>query len=161
MPHWSVGARHLWWGLLVAVGGVTALAFTPPVLGPEGRAVVMHLFSPVCHQLPGRSPMMGDVPLALCDRCTGIYLGAVLGVMVGGWAPVWRGRLPVSSRVLLLGSLVPLALDWVGPILGLWPNGPWSRAATGLLFGGVAASMTVDRLLRTARGAGDDGRRGA
>lgn len=124
------------------------MAFAPPLLGPEARAVVMSLFAPACHQLPGRSPMIGEVPIALCDRCTGIYLGGVLGVLMGGWGRVLGRPLPVSSRYMLLASLIPLGLDWIGPVLGLWPNEPWSRAATGLFFGGVAASIAADRLLR-------------
>jgi len=140
--------RRLWWGLLLALGGVTAVAVVPPLLAPEWRAVVMHVFAPACHQLPGRSPTVGGVPIALCDRCAGIYLGGVLGILASGWGGVLRGHLPVAPRHILLASLVPLGLDWMGPILGLWPNGPWSRAATGLLFGGVAAGVTAARLLR-------------
>lgn len=155
MPNRPRTQRRLWWGLLLALGGVTAVAFVPPLLAPEWRAVVMHVFAPACHQLPGRSPMMGGVPIALCDRCAGIYLGGVLGVLAAGWGRVPGRYLPVSPRYLLLASLVPLGLDWMGPILGLWPNGPWSRAATGLVFGVVAACVTADRLLRAV------GRKGA
>ena len=133
------------------------MAVVPPLLAPEGRAVVMHVFAPACHQLPGRSPTIGGVPIALCDRCAGIYLGGILGILIGGWGRVLRRHLPVAPRYVLLASLVPLGLDWVGPILGLWPNGPWSRAATGLLFGGVAACVTTDRLLRAVgRASGAD-----
>jgi uncharacterized membrane protein len=152
-----VTQRGLWWGLLVALGGGTAVAFAPPLLSPEGRALVMQLFAPVCHQLPARSPTVGGVPIALCDRCVGIYLGGVLGIVGLGWGRALGRRLPLASRYVLLLSLVPLGLDWVGPILGLWPNGPWSRAATGAVFGGVAAGVTADRLLHAPAREGASG----
>ena len=139
--------RLVWKGLLVLTSVVFGAALSTPFLSPEGRAVVMHLFAPVCHQIPVRSPFLGGVQIAICDRCAGIYLGLVLGVATvwGGhrlWQ--WAGR---YDRYLLLGSLVPMGVDWIGPLFGLWPNVPTSRALTGLIFGLVAASFVADRLL--------------
>jgi uncharacterized membrane protein len=136
--------------MLSATVLVAATALSTPLLSPTGRAAVMHLFAPVCHQIPLRSPHVGGVVLAVCDRCIGIYLGLVAGVAtVGGARPLWR-RLGRYDRYLLLASLVPLGINWAGPVLGLWTNGPVGRALTGLLFGGVAASFVADRLLRWA-----------
>lgn len=142
-------AQLVWYGLLVGTSSVLVFALLPPFLPVEIQPVVRQCFGPVCHQLPGRSPHVGGVPIAICDRCTGIYLGLVIGVALTGWGRrgLWA-TLGVHGRYLLLGSLVPLGLDWIGPILGLWSNGPVSRALTGLLFGGVAASYVTDRLLR-------------
>lgn len=122
-------------------------ASSPPFLSSGARALVMHAFAPVCHQLPGRSPVLDGVQLAVCDRCLGIYGGVLLGILTLGWGRHLWARVRAVDRVVLLGSLVPIALDWVGPVLGLWPNAPLSRAGTGLLFGGVAASFAADRLL--------------
>jgi len=59
---------------------------------------------------------------------------------------------------VLLGAIVPLGVDWAGPLLYLWDNGPLSRLLTGLLFGGVAASYVTIRLLRRkARASGTGG----
>jgi uncharacterized membrane protein len=137
--------------MLAAVVTVLAGALSPPLLSPTWRAAMMHVFSPVCHQIPVRSPVLGGVQIAICDRCTGIYLGLVIGVATVGWGRgIWRaiGR---HDRYLLLGSLVPAGIDWLGPILGLWGNGPVSRALTGMLFGIVAASFVADRLLTRLR----------
>lgn len=140
--------RRVWGGLLAASTFVLAVALSTPLLSPAGQAAVRHLFDPVCHQLPARSPFLGGVQLAVCDRCLGIYLGLVVGVAtVGGARRLWRwmGR---YDRYLFLGSLVPMGIDWAGPLLGLWANGPVSRALTGLLFGSIAASFVTDRLIR-------------
>lgn len=137
------------WGLMLgATGGVLGLALSTPLLAPEWRALVMHVFAPVCHQLPERSPQLADVQIALCDRCTGVYAGGVLGVAVMGGGPSFWRRIRTLDQYVLLGSLVPLGIDWIGPLLGLWTNVPFSRAATGFLFGGVAASFAADRILQ-------------
>lgn len=139
--------RLAWGGLLATTAFVLAVALSTPLLSPAGRAAVMHLFAPVCHQIPVRSPFVDGVQLALCDRCTGIYLGLVIGVAtVGVGHGLWR-RAGRYGGYLFLGSLVPMGIDWIGPLLGLWANGPVSRALTGLLFGGIAASFVADRLL--------------
>lgn len=151
-------ARILWYGLLASTGGVLLLALLPPFLPGEVQGIVRRCFAPVCHQMPGRSPHVGGVPIAICDRCSGIYLGLVLGVAVTGWGRSLWGALGEWSRYLLLGSLVPLGVDWIGPVLGLWSNGPVSRALTGLLFGVVAASYVTNHLLhRVARDAPPEG----
>jgi uncharacterized membrane protein len=145
----SLRARLIWGGLLAATTFVFVTALSTPLLSPSGRAAVMHLFAPVCHQIPVRSPFLGGVQLAICDRCVGIYLGLVLGVATVGWGHrLWR-RAGRHARYLLLGSLVPMGIDWIGPLLGLWANGPVSRALTGGLFGMIAASFVADRLLWT------------
>jgi len=140
--------RLVWGGMLAATTMLLATALSTPLLSPEGRAAVMHLFAPVCHQIPVRSPFLGGIQLALCDRCTGIYLGLVIGVAtVGGAHWLWR-RLGRYDRYLFLGSLVPMGIDWGGPVLGLWASGPVSRALTGLVFGVVAASFVADQVIR-------------
>ncbi len=150
--------RLVWYGLLAATSGVLILAMLPPILPAPLRAVVREGFAPVCHQLPGRSPHFGGVPVALCDRCSGIYFGLVLGVTTSGWGRGLWSALGQHGRHLLLGSLVPLGVDWVGPVLGLWSSGPISRALTGLLFGSIAASYVTNRMLqRVARTASLEG----
>lgn len=141
-------ARYIWWGLLAATSGVLILAFLPPVLSAEFQAAVRASFASVCHQIPSRSPHIGGVPIAICDRCTGIYVGLVIGVIGTGWGRGLWQRLGSHGRFLLLGSLIPLGVDWIGPILGVWSNVPISRASTGFVFGSIAASFVTDRLLR-------------
>lgn len=127
---------------------VFVAAFSSPLLSPEWRAVLMRVFAPVCHQLPDRSPHLAGVQAAICDRCTGIYFGLVVGVAsVRAGSVIWR-YIKGYGRYVLLGSLVPLGLDWAGPVFGLWSNGPLSRFGTGFLFGIIAASFVAYRLLR-------------
>ena len=150
--------RIVWYGLLAGTSGLLLLALLPPFLPAEMQGVVRGCFASVCHQMPSRSPHIGGVPIAICDRCSGIYLGVVLGVAVTRWGRSLWTVLGRQGRYLLLGSLVPLGVDWVAPVVGLWQNGPISRALTGLLFGIVAASYVTDRVLRrTTRAAVSEG----
>lgn len=140
--------RIVWWALLAATTGVLVLAMLPPVLPAEMAAVVRGCFGPVCHQIPARSPHFGGVPVAICDRCVGIYGGLVIGVLVTGWGDGLWQMVGTQGRYVLLGSLVPLGIDWGAPVLGLWSSFPASRAVTGFVFGSIAASYVTHRLLR-------------
>ena len=152
--------RLTWYVLLAVTSGVLVLAMLPPILPPSLQAVVRDGFAPVCHQMPSRSLHIGSIPVAVCDRCTGIYVGLVLGVAGTGWGSDLWGMLGSYGRYVLLGAIVPLGLDWAGPLLHLWENSPVSRILTGLLFGGVAASYVTIRLLRRkARASGTGGPR--
>jgi uncharacterized membrane protein len=122
-------------------------ASSPPFLSSAWRSLMMDVFAPLCHQLPARSPVVDGTQLAVCDRCFGIYGGVLVGVATAGWARGLWGRLRTVDHLVLLGSLLPLAVDWLGPVLGLWANAPLSRAVTGGLFGGVAASFTATQIL--------------
>lgn len=143
----SVSTRYNWKGWAVALAaavGVVGLAVLPPFVGETVRAVVMHAFAGVCHQLPARSAHLGGVPLALCDRCLGIYSGVALGILAYPVIPALADRMYRRAGLMLVVALVPLALDWAGPVLSAWPNTPWSRAVTGAVFG-VMAGVLVAR----------------
>lgn len=148
----------VWLALLAGTSLVFSAAVLTPFFPAEVQAAVRWAFAPACHQLPARSLHLGGAPMAICDRCTGIYLGVVLGVAGTGWGRSGWKALGWYSRYVLLGAAVPLGLDWVGPVVGLWANGPYSRAITGLVFGVVAASFVTDRILRRVRKEVSEGR---
>lgn len=137
----EAGANRAAWALALA-GTLVLLAAVvlPPVLPPALRGPLVAGFHTLCHQLPERSFAVGGVPLAACHRCTGIYAGLVLGVLV---LPFWRsgraeGRTSGREGLVLLVAVVPAALDWGGEVLGVWAGSPISRVGTGLWFGVLA-----------------------
>lgn len=140
------------WGIALAVSlGVVAAALSPPFMDEPVRSMLMRAFSGVCHQLPSRSLHVGDMPVAVCDRCLGIYGGVLMGVLILPLVPRWADRLHHAAGPALAASLVPLTLDWAGPIVGLWSNVPLSRALTGTLFGVVAGLLVARAALRFRR----------
>jgi uncharacterized membrane protein len=93
-------------------------------------------FSPICHQKPERSLWAFGYPLAVCARCSGIYLGALLGLLAYPFRRGFDGlRLPRLTTLALVTA--PIVFDAAGNILGLWNSGPALRLATGLAWGSI------------------------
>lgn len=136
-----------WMGLQGAAFILLIFALAPPWLPPHLQAVFMQAFAPFCHQLPARMPHIDGAALAVCDRCIGIYSGAVIGVAIGGWWGLIRRTLPRIHPVWLAAGLLPALIDWAGPWLGLWTNVPFSRSLTGLLLGAAVGLFLTASLM--------------
>lgn len=98
----------------------------------------------VCHRIPERSFVLGDRYFPLCARCTGTFLGAVLGFATMLVLRRQRAsRLPPGSVLGVLVVFVGLwGFDGLNSYMTLFPNGPhlyeprnWLRMTTGLLNG--------------------------
>lgn len=145
LAHPRARFRILPWSIAVVLSLVVlGLVFMPPLLGLGPRTAVMKAFQFVCHQIPGRSPSIDGIQLAVCHRCLGIYLGFVVGVLVVPLAVRGLLRLVRYDRILLALALVPISLDWSLGVLDLWSNSPGSRLLTGLVFG-LAAGLIAGR----------------
>ncbi|MGB8508357.1 MAG: DUF2085 domain-containing protein, partial [Pyrinomonadaceae bacterium] len=86
-------ATRLRGGALVAwsaATGVALLFIGAIVLAPWARAhghvllaeVIYSGFSAACHQMPERSFHAAGFPLAVCARCTGLYVGVAACVLL-------------------------------------------------------------------------------
>jgi uncharacterized membrane protein len=77
----------------------------------------------VCHRIDLRSFHLGDRQLPLCARCSGMYLGAMLGL--GYQLVIGRRRTGTPSwKVILPTAILALAFifDGVNSFLSLFPN---------------------------------------
>ena len=135
-------------GLLLGVW----LFYTPPGLLGKADAIGYA----VCHQIPERSFFIGERQAPLCARCTGMYTGALIGIVYQ--IPLGkRGKLPALKFLIPLGLLfIAFAVDGGNSFLSLLKqNTPleairnlptlyqphnWSRLVTGL---GVGLGMSV------------------
>jgi uncharacterized membrane protein len=90
-------------------------------------ALLYAVFDPVCHQIAERSFHLWNEPLAVCHRCSGLYLGFALGIASWPAFPTAAARLLARPRWIVACS-TPLAIDAV-----LLLNTPASRFGTGLL----------------------------
>jgi len=159
--HWISG--H--WLLVVnlCVGSLIVLPILAPVFMHFGLATagefLYRLFRASCHQLPERSfflfgsqpiysldqlrLLLGDVPLryignseigykiAVCERDIAIYGSMFLTGLVFN---VLRTTKPIPIK-LFIALILPMVIDGVGGLIGLW-TGTWvSRVLTGMLFG--------------------------
>ncbi|MGD8465173.1 MAG: DUF2085 domain-containing protein [Anaerolineae bacterium] len=98
----------------------------------------------ICHRLPERSFFLNGRQLPLCARCTGTFLGAVLGLTA--MLVLGRRRASRLPPVPVLGILVMFttfwAFDGLNSYMTFFPGAPhlyepqnWLRLTTGLLNG--------------------------
>lgn len=116
--------KQYWKGLVIFAFMLTLFAWlmnTPP--GVLGKADAIGYA--VCHRIDLRSFHIGDVQLPLCSRCSGMYLGAMVGLIyqlvigrrrIG--MPSWKIILPTAIFVLLF------AVDGLNSFYSLFSNSP-------------------------------------
>jgi uncharacterized membrane protein len=120
---------------LCFLGGFAVLAgwlrYTPP--GLLGKAdAIGYAF---CHRIDLRSFGIGDRPMPLCARCTGMYLGAVLtfAVLLASGRKRYS-EFPVRSVLAILGvGLVAFGVDGVNSMFSLLPSLPSLYTPTNIL----------------------------
>src|ERR1700687_6072094 len=107
---------------LAAVVLVTWLLNTPPGVLGKANAIAFA----ICHRIVSHSLMMGAVAMPLCARCTGIYLGALLGLISMALLGRRRsGGLPRRPLLLILiGFVGIMGIDGVNSYLTFFPGLP-------------------------------------
>ncbi len=136
-------------GLLLIFGSalllIVWLVYTPS--GMLGKADAVGYA--VCHQIAERSFSIDGRPIALCSRCTGMYLGA-LAALIYQLKRGKRGNLPSKKvSIILILFLAAFGIDGVNSYLHFLPSFPnlytpqnWLRLATGIGMGiGMAAML--------------------
>lgn len=140
-------------GLVLIALGWLALIFGTPLLADSHGVLSLVLyrsFSAICHQMPERSFHLHGFPLAVCSRCTGIYAGFLVGLLI---APLVRNlrECEMPHRRWLILAALPVLADFSVDFVGLVNNTFVSRAATGALFGAVAAFYILPGFVATFR----------
>jgi uncharacterized membrane protein len=96
------------------------LLLTPPGLLGKADAVAYA----ICHRIPSRSFFIGDRPIPLCARCSGMYLGALLGLLYQVRLGK-RGRMPALKMYAVFGLfLLAFAIDGVNSYMRFFPQAP-------------------------------------
>lgn len=121
------------------------LILTPPGLLGKSDAIGYA----VCHRISLRSFHLGERALPLCVRCTGMYLGALSGLLYqlrGGR----RGGMPARKFWILIAiSLAAFGVDGANSYLHFFPQAPalyepnhYLRLITGTYLGlGISISI--------------------
>jgi uncharacterized membrane protein len=124
---------------------LTLGAAAPPLIeagGDSARArTVRLLYGAVCHQRPERSFWIGEASLAVCQRCSGIYAGLLLGAAVPASGLTWLCG--ARRRSWALAGLAPAAADVALGAGGLWAGSPVTRCGSGLVLGIVLATLAL------------------
>jgi uncharacterized membrane protein len=106
------------------------------------QEILSHAFGWVCGQNPDHVWKIGGLSLPCCQRCTGLYLGALSALLLQAvFQPAVTTRfLKLHGLFLLL--MLPFGFHWL-------PQGPLLRGPTGVLFGfGLVAFLRL-KLVRT------------
>ena len=134
----------------ILLGIAAALTITWLLLTPEGLLGKADAIGyAVCHRIAIRSFQIGSRPMPACARCSGLFLGALLGLFFqavqgkkGGMPPLWG--------MILFGFLaLSWVLDGINSFTMLMPGLPslyqtqnWTRLVTGTGMGlGIAAVL--------------------
>jgi uncharacterized membrane protein len=139
-------AAAAWGAVLVVACAAVGLIVLAPVLRARGAVlwsqVLYAVFHAACHQMPERSFHVAGYPLAVCARCTGLYVGGLIGVAAYPLArPLTRRDTP--ERAWLILALLPTTVDFALGFFGVWENTHWSRFLTALLAGAATAFYVV------------------
>jgi len=115
--------KRLPWRIILIVGAVAVLSswilYTPAGLMGKADAIGYA----VCHRIDVRSFFFGERQIPLCARCTGQYLGALLGLIyLSVYRPRRTGRPPWSIIGILIVFLFIYALDGVNSYIHLLPG---------------------------------------
>lgn len=139
------------WGAITAVALLLlGLIVAAPVAAARGSAQfgssIYYAFGYLCHQIPERSFHIAGHKFAVCSRCTGLYAGFALAVLI---YPLTRSlnRTDTPSRLWLVLAAVPLAIDFGLGYFDIWHNNHASRFVTGALLSSVAAFYIVPGLI--------------
>ncbi len=111
----------------------------------------------VCHRIDVRSFHLGDRTVPLCARCTGMYLGAMFGLVYQAvLSRRQTGRPPWRVLVVLGVLVVAFGVDGLNSFLHLFPVAPslyepqnWLRLLTGSGMGVVIAAAVFPAFNQT------------
>ena len=145
LTYWVVSA--------VVVLTLVSLIVVAPVAAAGGHSSLARgiygAFAAMCHQLPERSYFIDGHQLAVCARCTGVYGGFTLMLLL--YPLIGSLKNPdTPPRSWLMLATIPLVIDVGVNFLGFWQNTHTSRLLTGALLGGVAVFYVMPGLIGLA-----------
>ena len=143
-------ALVFWLISVVVVLAVLLLVVVAPVAAASGNAGLAQgiygAFAVFCHQLPERSYFIDGHQFAVCSRCTGIYGGFALILLL---YPLLRSlKNPVTPPPSwLLFAAIPLAIDFGVNFFDFWKNTHTSRLLTGAFLGGAVVFYVMPGII--------------
>ena len=153
--------------LAALMAGIFILgAFLIPWLearGVSGATPLRLFYAPLCHQIDSRALQVDSGAVAVCARCTGLYLGGLAGLLMAAGFIVGRGNDP--RPVWFAVALAPTLIDALLPRIGLagLPNVPRLLLAlpAGLMAGvflsiGIYDLFTSRKSIRSRGSTGSD-----
>ena len=143
------------WGIMAFLAFVWVFLI---VLAPLAEAInlagvsnsLYKFFSFLCHQNSARSPSFGEHAFAVCSRCFGIHLGLLSGFLIYPFLRRIDETEPLP-RLWLFAAMIPMAVDWLLGVFGIWENTHSSRFLTGAVLGAACAVFIAPALIELFR----------
>lgn len=130
----SILNNFLFYSLILYFIGLFIFALLAPIIQsiygyPAGESIYS-LFEPICHQYPSRSIWILGLPMALCTRCSFVYLGFGIGLFA------LRLRFRIKTN-LLIGVLIIIFFgsDWFLQAFKIYEGNNLIRSISGLGLG--------------------------
>jgi uncharacterized membrane protein len=103
---------------------------------------IYSFFSRICHQDETRSFHIEGEKLSVCIRCSAIYFGSFLGLLL---VPLCRylKKVRVPVKIVFLAAIFPMLIDVVLNDFNLHVSNTTTRVITGALFGMAALWWTM------------------
>jgi len=86
--------------------------------------------SSLCHQIPSHSPILNGVQFPLCARCTGLYLGSLIGLTYALFAGRKAGIPKKPYLIFLFSIFVIWGADGVNSLVSDFLNRPFLYETT-------------------------------
>ncbi|MGD2250343.1 MAG: DUF2085 domain-containing protein [Candidatus Methanofastidiosia archaeon] len=131
--------------LLLSISTVALIILAPYLAYKEYTYFSDHIyqyFSSFCHQRPERSFFLLGYPLAVCARCTFIFIGILAGMVL---YPLWFGK-GVHYKTVIIFS-VPVLVDGFTQVLFRESTNA-TRAATGFLLGIILPFYLMPKFIK-------------
>jgi len=133
-------------GAFLSISVWVVLTMVTHVTGPTGLHAALDLpFNFLCHRIPERTLHVFGVPMPMCSRCAGLWIGMSLTA-----AAAWPSFSLRALRVIFPIALGLMAIEVVSQDLGWHPVFHPTRVLSGLLvsvpFGGSLGAMITAEL---------------
>ena len=149
--------KHISAWKVVIIAIALGLTLTWLFLTPEGLLGKADAVGyAVCHRISARSFQIGDRPVAMCARCSGMFLGAFLGMIFQG-IQSRKGKMPPLPVLVILGFFAASwVLDGFNSFLMLTDWFPsfyttenWTRLVSGTGMGLGVSAMIFPAFIQT------------
>ena len=100
----------------------------------------------LCHQRAERSLFINGNQMPFCARCTAIWFGLAIGLC---FMVFFQVELDKKFLLLIIIGLLPIGIDGLGQLFGLWESNNLTRILTGLLIGvicGISIGIILDEI---------------
>ena len=146
-------ALAFWVVSVVVVLSLVSLIVVAPVAAANGHNTtargIYGAFAVLCHQIPERSYFIDGHQFAVCARCTGVYGGFTLMLLLYPLIGSLKNTVTPPRSWLFLAA-IPLAIDVGVNVAGFWQNTHTSRLLTGALLGGAAVFYVMPGIMSLA-----------